>query len=147
MTESAARATDSFATLPECYPVVIIGGGPAGLTAGFELVSRDIFPIVLERENRVGGLARTEIFKGYRFDIGGHRFYTQVEEVRRLWQDTLGAQIVKVPRLSRIYYRGRFYKYPIELFDTLRHLGVLEGVLILASYLRSQLSPFPQEET
>src|SRR3712207_5768031 len=75
------------------HPVVIIGAGPAGLTAAYELVKQDIHPIVLEKDDKVGGIARTEVYKGYRFDIGGHRFFTKVEEVNQLWQEVLGNEL------------------------------------------------------
>ena len=131
----------------ESFPVVIIGGGPAGLTAAFQLTERDIQPLVLEQGEQVGGLARTEVFKDYRFDIGGHRFYTKVPEVQRLWEQMLGDDFLKVQRLSRIYYDGRFYHYPIEPFNALTNLGLRESILTLVSYLRSKLFPYPVEET
>jgi protoporphyrinogen oxidase len=128
-------------------PVVIIGAGPAGLTAAYELVKRDIPPLVLEKGDKVGGLARTEVYKGYRFDIGGHRFYTKVEEVQRLWKDMLGKDFKKVPRLSRIYYRKRFFNYPLDLFNTFSNLGFEESLRILLSYLKWQWRPYQQEPT
>ena len=128
------------------YPVVVIGGGPAGLTAAHELVKRGIRPLVIEKGSKVGGLARTETYKGFRFDIGGHRFYTKVDEVQRLWEEMLGDDLVRVSRLSRIYYRGRFFHYPIELFNALSNLGLRESMLTLLSYLRARLFPYPEEE-
>lgn len=128
-------------------PVVIIGAGPAGLTAAYELVKRDIRPLVLEKADKVGGLARTETYKGYRFDIGGHRFYTKVEEVRQLWQEMLGEDFLKVPRLSRIYYQGRFFQYPLDVFNALTNLGMVASLLILLSYFKAQLWPYPEEDT
>lgn len=86
------------------HPVVIIGAGPAGLTAAYELVKQGIKPIVLEKGDKVGGISRTETYKGYHFDIGGHRFFTKVGEVHQLWQEVLKDEFIKVPRLSRIYY-------------------------------------------
>jgi protoporphyrinogen oxidase len=80
-----------------CPSVVIIGAGPAGLAAAYELIQRDIRPVVLEKADTVGGLARTETYKDYRFDIGGHRFYTQLEMVQRLWEKMLGEDLLKVP--------------------------------------------------
>jgi protoporphyrinogen oxidase len=121
------------------YAVVIIGAGPAGLAAAHELVKQGIQPVVLEKSDKVGGIARTEIYKGYRFDIGGHRFYTKNAEVQKLWQEMMGKDFIKVPRLSRIYYRGKFFDYPLSLFNTLVNLGFLESLLILLSYLRVKL--------
>lgn len=128
------------------HPVVIIGAGPAGLTAAYELVKQGIKPIVLEKADKVGGIARTETYKGYHFDIGGHRFFTKVEEVQQLWLEVLGDEFIKVPRLSRIYYRSRFFNYPLSVFNTLSNLGVLESLLILLSYFKAKLRPSPEEE-
>ena len=92
--------------------VVVIGGGPAGLTAGYELTKFDLRPVVLEKGSLVGGLARTESYKGFHFDMGGHRFFTKVEEVKKMWQDVLGGEFLRRPRMSRIFYNGRFFFYP-----------------------------------
>jgi len=119
--------------------VIIIGGGPAGLTAGYELVKHGVNSIVLEKSNQVGGISRTETYKGYRFDIGGHRFFTKVGEVQTIWQEILGDDFIQVPRLSRIYYGGKFYDYPLSLVKTLRNLGPLQSSLILMSYLKAKL--------
>ena len=127
--------------------VVIIGAGPAGLTAAYELVKQGIKPVVVDKDNKVGGLARTEVYKGYRFDIGGHRFYTKVEEVENLWNEVLDNNFRKVPRLSRIYYKGRFYNYPLNLFNTLLNLGMIESFLILLSYIRWKIFPYQDEKT
>ncbi|MEG4317854.1 MULTISPECIES: NAD(P)/FAD-dependent oxidoreductase [unclassified Microcoleus] len=129
------------------YPVAIVGAGPAGLTAAYELVKQGIIPVVLEKGDKVGGLARTETYKGYRFDIGGHRFYTKVEAVQQLWQEVLGNDFIKVPRLSRIFYRGRFFNYPISAFNTLFNLGIIESALIILSYLKVKIWPLREEAT
>jgi protoporphyrinogen oxidase len=131
----------------EAAPVVIIGAGPAGLTAAYQLIRRRIRPLVLEKSELVGGIARTEQHNGYRFDIGGHRFFTKVPEVEALWREILDDDFLTVPRLSRIFYEGRFYKYPIELRDTLANLGLRESAMILLSYLRWMIRPYPVEET
>lgn len=123
----------------EHHPVVIIGAGPAGLTAAYELVKQGIKSIVLEKADKVGGIARTETYKGYRFDIGGHRFFTKVGEVQQIWQEILGDEFIKVPRLSRIYYQGKFYDYPLSLFNTLANLGIVSSCFILVSYLKAKL--------
>ena len=127
--------------------VVIIGAGPAGLTAAYESAKQGIRPLVFEKENHIGGLARTEIYKGYRFDIGGHRFFTNIEAVERLWQEVLGEELLAVKRLSRIYYQGRFLNYPLNLGNTISNLGFTESLLILLSYLKAQLLPYRQEKT
>ena len=129
------------------YPVAIVGAGPAGLTAAYELVKEGIIPVVLEKGDKVGGIARTETYKGYRFDIGGHRSYTKVEAVQQLWQEVLGNEFIKVPRLSRIFYRGKFFNYPIGAFNTLFNLGIIESMLIVLSYLKVRIWPLREEKT
>ena len=127
--------------------VVVIGAGPAGLSAAYELVRCGIQPIVFEKSGTVGGIARTENYKGYHFDVGGHRFFSKIEHINHLWQEMLGENLLNVQRLSRIYYKGRFFKYPIVLSNALVNLGPLESVLILLSYLRAQLRPNMEEST
>ena len=119
--------------------VIIIGGGPAGLTAGYELTKNNIKPIVFEQSERVGGIARTEVYKGYRFDIGGHRFFTKVGEVSDLWKEVLGNDFIQVPRLSRIFYDGKFFDYPISVKSTLINLGFVKSTLIIWSYLTEKI--------
>jgi protoporphyrinogen oxidase len=133
------------------YDAVIIGAGPAGLAAGYELVQKQIQTVVLEQSDKVGGIARTEVYKDYRFDIGGHRFYTKNAEIQKLWEEVIGKDFIKVPRLSRIYYRGKYFDYPLSLFNTLINLGLLESILVFFSYLkariRANLGMFPEPET
>ena len=127
--------------------VVVIGGGPAGLTAAYQLSKRDIHPIVLEKLDKVGGIARTENYKGYHFDMGGHRFYTKSEEVNRFWHEILEEEFLLRPRLSRIYYKNKYFNYPIKPLNALTGLGPWEGFLIGLSYLRWHLFPYKEEET
>jgi protoporphyrinogen oxidase len=135
-------------TLAEKQPsVVIIGAGPAGLTAAYELVKHGRMPLVLEMDRRVGGIARTEVYRCYRFDIGGHRFYTKVGEVEQLWHAWLGEDFRSTPRLSRIYYQHKFFPYPLQLGATLRQLGPVESIRIGLSYLRARLFPIRPEES
>jgi protoporphyrinogen oxidase len=121
-------------------PVVVIGAGPAGLTAAYELCKQKVKSIILERADKVGGISRTETYKGYRFDIGGHRFFTKVGEVQAFWKEILGDEFIQVPRLSRIYYDGKFYDYPLSLVKTLKNLGPITSTLILTSYLKAKLN-------
>jgi len=127
--------------------VVILGAGPAGLAAAHELVNSGDSPVLLEKGDKVGGIARTETYKGYYFDIGGHRFYTKIDLVDRLWREMLGGDFIKVSRISRIFYKGRFYTYPLSIINTLANLGLAESMLILLSYCKVLISPRPKEET
>lgn len=127
--------------------VVIIGGGPSGLAAAYELVKKAIYPIILEKGDKVGGIARTETYKDYLFDIGGHRFFTKNEKIRQLWYETLGEDFLRVTRMSRIYYQGRYFNYPINFFNSLSNLGIVESFHTLISYFKAQLWPYPKEET
>ncbi|MHB8864946.1 MAG: NAD(P)/FAD-dependent oxidoreductase [Pirellulaceae bacterium] len=127
--------------------VIVIGGGPAGLSAAYELTLRGKKPLVLEKYHAVGGLARTERFHGNYFDLGGHRFYTQMPEIERFWREILGDDLLRRPRLSRIYYRKRFFHYPLKPLNALRGLGAVESLLILLSYLRWQIFPCRPEES
>jgi protoporphyrinogen oxidase len=126
--------------------VVIIGAGPTGLTAAYQLSKAGLNSIVLEKDLIVGGIARTEQYKGYHIDIGGHRFYTKIEAVSEMWHEVLREDFLRRPRLSRIYYDGKFFHYPIRLFDTLLKLGPVESLRIVASYTLSRLFPYPDED-
>lgn len=127
--------------------VVIIGAGPAGLTAAFELCKHGRRSMVLEEQDEVGGLARTENHNGFYFDIGGHRFFTKVAAVEEIWRHVLGEDFLRRPRLSRIYYNRRFFHYPLKPLNALAGLGFWRSVLIALSYFRWQLFPHPREET
>jgi len=140
-------ATDLIEGNMSRHPVIIIGGGPAGLTAAYELIKRGIKPLVLEKSDLVGGIARTETYKDYRFDIGGHRFYTKVDAVQKLWEEILDQEFISVGRLSRIYYRGHFFQYPLHLTNVIWNLGFVESFLILLSYFKAQIRPHPEEDT
>jgi protoporphyrinogen oxidase len=130
------------------YKAVIVGAGPAGLTAAYELCKRGMRVLVLEGDpNYVGGLARTVNYHGYRFDIGGHRFFSKSREVEELWTEILGADLRQRPRSSKIYYRGQYYSYPLRPFEALSKLGVGESALCLLSFLRARLFPTPEPRT
>lgn len=126
---------------------VIIGGGPAGLTAAYELTKLGLRTIVLEKAHKVGGISRTENYKNYYFDMGGHRFFTKVDLVNKIWVEVLGEDFLKRPRLSRIYYNRKFFHYPLKPLNALVGLGVAHAILVALSYIRWQLFPFSQEET
>jgi protoporphyrinogen oxidase len=127
--------------------IVIIGAGPAGLTAARELAANGRRAVVLEKHDKVGGLARTEDYKGFSFDLGGHRFFTKMDEVSRMWREVLGGEFLRRPRLSRIYYNRRFFYYPLRPLNALLGLGLWKSLLIVLSYARWQLFPHRQEET
>jgi protoporphyrinogen oxidase len=126
---------------------VIIGAGPAGLTAAYELTKLGQRPVVLEKYDKVGGLSRTEDYKGFYFDMGGHRFFTKSKDVNRLWAEVLGNEFLHRPRSSRIYYNNKFFDYPLKPLNALRGLGFWQSVLIILSYIRWQLFPNRREET
>src|SRR5258708_35338825 len=125
-----------------------MGAGQAGVPAAYELYKHDVPVTILERdENQVGGLARSVEHKGYRFDIGGHRFFSKNQEVEDLWTEILGTEMLTRGRLSRIYYRGRFFAYPIKAVNALWNLGPIEAFLCLASYARARLQPIKNPKT
>ena len=126
--------------------VVIIGAGPAGLTAAYVLAKQGVHSTVLESDSIVGGLARTEEYKGYLFDIGGHRFFTKVSLVDQLWREILGDDFISRPRLSRIFYNAKFFHYPLEPMNALFGLGIFETVRCVASYAWAKVFPSKTED-
>ena len=127
--------------------VVIIGGGPAGLTASYHLSKKNVKSTVLEKDQIVGGLARTVNYKDYYFDIGGHRFFTKSDEVEEIWKAVLGNDFLECKRLSRIYYNKKFYYYPLRALNAMFGLGIWNSFLILLSYLYAQLNLRKQNDT
>src|SRR5262245_39820145 len=121
--------------------VVIIGAGPAGLTAAFELGKAGVRSIVLEKDNMVGGISRTVQHNGYHFDIGGHRFFTKVKPVEDMWHEVLQHDFLLRERLSRIYYDKKFFFYPLRPANAILNLGILNAILIVLSYLKAQIWP------
>jgi protoporphyrinogen oxidase len=136
---------DLGARFPKDKPVVIVGAGPGGLTAAQQLIEHGASVVVFDRDEIVGGIAQTGVYKGFRFDIGGHRFFTKVQVVLDLWRETLGAEFLRRPRLSRIYYNGRFFDYPLKPANALLNLGVLTSVQVLFSYLWIKVFPVRPE--
>ena len=122
-------------TTPDNIGTAIIGGGPAGLTAAYLLGKRGRPATVFESDGSVGGIAKTIEFNGYRFDLGGHRFFTKLGPVQRLWEEMLNGEFLTRPRLSRIYYKGKFFAYPIAARDVVGRLGVVEATRCALSYL------------
>jgi protoporphyrinogen oxidase len=132
MTDSCSQSTKA----------VIIGAGPAGLSAAYLLSKSGLKVVVLESDPEyVGGISRTVSYKGYHFDIGGHRFFSKSKEVEDLWSEILPEDMLVRPRSSRIFYRGKFYSYPLRAFEVLFKLGVIESTICILSYLRAALFP------
>ena len=130
------------------YETVIAGGGPAGLTAAYELTRHGHRCAVLESDpNLVGGISRTDQYKGYRFDIGGHRFFSKSDEVNAIWRDILGNELIVRPRLSRIYYNRKFFHYPLKPANALLNLGPIRSALVVASYLKARMRPIRPEKS
>jgi protoporphyrinogen oxidase len=125
--------------------VAIIGAGPAGLTAGYLLSRQGLRVAIIEKDTRyVGGISRTVEHEGYRFDIGGHRFFSKSQQVVDLWNEILPDDFIQRPRMSRIYYEGRFYSYPLRAFEALRNLGIWRSTTCMVSYGLSKLFPIKE---
>ena len=121
---------------------LVIGAGPAGLTCAYSLAKSRRDVLVLEADPAlVGGISRTASYKGFLFDIGGHRFFSKSREVTDLWNEILPHDFIERPRLSRIYYGGKFYTYPLRAFEALRNLGLIESTICMASFAWAKLSP------
>ncbi|MFZ1915945.1 MAG: NAD(P)/FAD-dependent oxidoreductase [Terriglobales bacterium] len=130
------------------FKAVIVGAGPAGLTAAYELSKQGAPVVVLESDPQyVGGISRTVNYKGFHFDIGGHRFFSKSREVEDLWTEIAGPELLERPRSSRIYYRGKFYTYPLKPFEALSKLGLLESSLCMLSFAKARLHPIPNPRT
>ena len=139
----AARAVAQYAPGDR---TVVIGGGPAGLTAAYQMAKMGWSVTVLEADDILGGISRTAQYKGYRFDIGGHRFFTKIAPVEALWHEILENEFISVPRMSRIHYQGKFFDYPLKAGNALSGLGPVNAVRIFLSYLWWHYKPYPVEE-
>src|SRR5271170_3084321 len=122
--------------MPTAKPIVIMGAGPAGLTAAWQLIQagrKDV--IVWEADpSYVGGISRTVQAQNFRFDIGGHRFSSKSAEVNEVWRQIMPDDFIDCPRLSRIYYQGKFFNYPLEAMNAFLNLGPFETANVLLSY-------------
>ncbi len=125
--------------------VAIIGAGPAGLTAGYLLTKAGKSVAIIEKDaTYVGGISRTVEHEGYRFDIGGHRFFSKSQQVVDLWNEILPDDFIQRPRMSRIYYEGKFYSYPLRAFEALRNLGILRSTACMMSYVWYKFFPIKE---
>ena len=148
MTEiDAAEKSSSLTEITPARPVLVLGAGPAGLTAGYLLAKQGKAVIVLESTDQIGGLARTEVRDGYRFDLGGHRFFTKVKEVDELWHEIMKEEFLKRPRQSRIYWNDKFLEYPLQGMDVIKQLGPVELTRCMLSYLWAAIKPKGREDT
>src|SRR3954454_9814573 len=128
-----------MAAAPSNAGIAVLGAGPAGLTAAHLLGSRGRPGVVFEADTQVGGIAKTIEHDGFRFDLGGHRFFTKVPWVQEMWEQTLGDEFLLRPRLSRIYYRGDYFAYPLRAEDVVRRLGIVETIRCLGSYMAAKM--------
>lgn len=130
------------------YKTVCIGAGPAGLTAAYYLSLSNQSVLVLEKDPKyVGGISKTVEYKGYRFDIGGHRFFSKSAEVEDFWSMILGSDMLERPRSSRIYYNRKFFSYPLKAFEALIRLGPIETIRCLASFFYAKAFPIPNPKS
>ena len=139
---------DDFAWRDDIVDNLVIGAGPAGLTTAYTLAKAGRQVLVLEQDPiYVGGISRTVDYKGFLFDIGGHRFFSKSREVVDLWNEILPDDFIERPRLSRIFYGGKFYAYPLRAFEALRNLGLYESALCMISFGLAKLSPVKDPRT
>src|SRR5256714_9514616 len=125
---------------------LVIGGGPAGLTAAYYLAKRGEPVLVVEADEQLGGIARPKEHDGYRFDLGGHRFFTKAKEVDDMWHEVLDEEFLERPRMSRIYWNKKFLMYPLEGMDVIKKLGPIELTRAGLSYLWAAIKPKGEEE-
>ncbi len=131
-----------MSTDPKSTDVFIIGAGPAGLTAAYLLAKAGKTVRVIEKDPvYVGGISRTVRYKGFHFDIGGHRFFSKSREVVDLWNEILPDDFIDRPHLSRIYYGKKYYAYPLKAFEALSNLGLFTSAICMMSYAWAKVTP------
>lgn len=129
------------------FDAIILGAGPAGITSALTLAKNNRKVVVFEKDAQIGGLSKTIDFKGFLFDMGPHRFFSKSNEVNDIWNKTLGKNFISVKRLTRIYYRNKFFDYPIKATNAFFGLGLFTSIAVFASFARSKFFPYEQEET
>ena len=127
------------------HKALIIGGGPAGLAAANKLGEHGIPNVILEKDTQVGGLSKTVAYRGFLFDIGGHRFFTKNQEVKALWEQTLGSDFLVRGRPSRIFYRDKFFHYPLRIGNALAGLGPYHSLRVALSFFKARVFPIAPE--
>jgi protoporphyrinogen oxidase len=128
------------------YDVIIFGAGPAGVTAAYELARNGKSVLVFDKDKQIGGISKTIDYKGFLFDLGPHRFFTKSKEVNDLWSEMLGDDFLPVNRLTRIYYKNKFFFYPLKPMNALFGLGIFPSISIVGSYVYAKLFPYKQED-
>ncbi len=128
--------------------ILIIGAGPAGLTAGY-ILSENGYKIEIIEENSkyVGGISRTEEYKGFRFDIGGHRFFSKSNEINMLWKKILPNNFTVRNRKSRIFFNKKFFNYPLDLFEVIFKLGIFESLICFFSFIKAKIFPIKKPKS
>ncbi|HLQ90915.1 MAG TPA: NAD(P)/FAD-dependent oxidoreductase [Xanthobacteraceae bacterium] len=142
MSHVPEHASPSSAPLPAEIDIFVIGAGPAGLTAAYCLTKETPSVVVIEKDQTyVGGISRTVRYKDFMFDIGGHRFFSKAKPVIDLWHEILPDDFIERPRLSRIFYGGKFYSYPLNAFEALRNLGIIKSLGCMLSFAYAKAFP------
>lgn len=123
--------------------VLIIGAGPAGISCAYELAKENISSLLIEKESFAGGICRTIDYQGFKFDIGGHRFFSRSKAINNLWHYVLGEEFLSRRRKSRIFFNDNFFTYPLKLPEAALKIGLPRSLFIFADYLKAQFS-FPK---
>jgi protoporphyrinogen oxidase len=128
------------------YDVIVMGAGPAGIATAQKLSENGKSVLVIDKDSQVGGISKTVNYKIFLFDLGPHRFFTKSKTINKLWEDTLGEDFLPVDRLTRIYYKNKFFNYPIKPVNALQGLGIITAIQVLLSYLWIKIYPYPRED-
>ncbi len=138
---------NSMESVEDNIHVLILGCGPAGLAAAYSLCYKKVRATVFEKSSTIGGISRTEKLGDYYFDLGGHRFFSKNRAINKIWKDLLGTDFLSRSRKSRIYFRKKFFDYPLKPINALSNLGLINSFFILTSYLYAKIHPVTDETT